>query len=152
MHKFPTILFLGLLALGGFCSPREAALFRPWCWENAKHAREYLGEYRHVLVARVDEHSWEDLGPHRLTPHHFKATVVTTYKGDWRFSERISFVHHVDSPAPAGSTTNGPTGDLMFIFTNEHTKNEIGLDTGEWGAFREELAPGLEYLYPERSR
>ncbi len=152
MHKFRTILILGLLALGGCSSDREAEMFRPWCWENAKHAREYLGEYKHVLVARVDECSWEDREPHRLTPYHFKATVVTAYKGDWRVCERISFVHYVDAPAPAASTTNAPSGDLVFVFTNYHTNSEIALDTGEWGAYREELAPALEYLYPERSR
>lgn len=150
MQKFAAILILGLLTLAGCTSSRDDALFHPWCWENAKHARNYLSEYRHVLVVRVDEHTWEDLGPHRYTPHHFKATVVTTYKGDWRVSERILFAHHVDSPAPAGTVTNGPAGYLVFVFTNEHTTNEIGLDTGEWGHFRDELAPGLEYLYSKK--
>ena len=124
------------------------AIFRPWGWENAKHARQYLGEYKHVLVARVEECGWEDRGPHRLTPYHFKASVIRTYKGDWRVSERISFVHYVDAPAPAASSSNAPSGDLVFIFTNEHTNSEIALDTGEWGAYSEELAPALEYLYP----
>jgi len=55
----------------------------------------------------------------------------------------------VDAPAPTGSTTNGPSGGLVFIFTSEHTTNEINLDTGEWGRYQEELAPGLEYLYPK---
>lgn len=152
MNKFLTIVILGLIALGGCSSHRETALFYPWCWENAKHAREYLGEYRHVLVARVDEYNWEDLGPRQLTPHHYKATVIATYKGDWKVSERISFVHYVDSPAPTTPTTNGPSGDLVYVFTNEHTKNEIGLLTGEWGTFREDKAPGLEFLFPVRSR
>ena len=33
-----------------------------------------------------------------------------------------------------------PSGDLVFIM-NEHTSSEIGLDTGEWGHFRDEMAP-----------
>ncbi len=150
MHKFAAILSLGLMAFGGCMVSREEAMFRPWCWENAKHAREYLSEYRHVFVARVDEYNWEDLGPDRCTSYHLRATVVRTYKGGWTVPEQISFVHHVDSVAPAGAITNGPVGWLVFIFTNEHTTNEIGFDTGEWGYFREELAPGLEYLYSKR--
>ncbi len=152
MQQVRLILLLGLLAFAGCGPSRDAKLFHPWGWEDAKDAHAHLDGYKHVLVARIDEHSWEDLGPHRLTPHHFKATVVSTYKGDWRVSERVSFVHHVDSPAPAGPATNGPAGGLVFIFTSEHTTNEIGLDTGEWGHYRDELGPGLEYLYPERSR
>ena len=147
MLQVCTILLLGLLAFIGCAPSRDAKLFYPWGWEDAKHAHALLDGYKHVLVARIDEHSWEDLGPRRLTPHHFKATVVSTYKGDWRVSERVSFVHLVDSPAPAGAATNSPAGGLVFIFTSEHTTNEIGLDTGEWGHYRDELAPGLEYLY-----
>jgi hypothetical protein len=152
MPKLRTILLLGLLGTVGCAPTREARLFHPWGWEDAKDARVRLDGYNHVIVARIDEHSWENLELPRLTPHHFNATVVKSYKGDWRVLERISFVHHLDSHAPAGPATNGPSGDIVFIFTREHTTSEIVLDTGEWGNYRDELAPGLEYLYPDRGR
>lgn len=152
MRQVRTNLFLGLLVFAGCASNRHAALFHPWGWENAKDAYAHLDSYEHVLIARIDECSWEDRGPHRLTPYHFKATVVRSYKGDWRVSERISFVHYVDSPAPTTSATNRSGGELVFIFSTSHTNAEIPLDTGEWGYFRDELAPGLARLFPERSR
>jgi hypothetical protein len=62
----------------------------------------------------------------------------------------ISFVHYVD--APVTSTTNTSGGYLVFIFCPAHTNAEIALDTGEWGNYSDELAPALEYLYPEKNR
>jgi len=106
----------------------------------------------HVLVARIDETGWEDCGPHRLTPYHFKATVVRSYKGDWRVSERLAFVHYVDAPAPTTPAPNARSGDLVFVFSNEHRNAEMVLDTGEWGAYRGELAPSLECAYPQATR
>jgi hypothetical protein len=152
MQRLPYILLFGLLTLSGCSSDREAALFRPWGWEGANDARRSLADYKHVLVTRVDECSWEDRGPNRLTPWHYKATVIKAYKGAWRVSERIAFVHYVDAPAPTASTPKRPTGDLVFVFTNEHTNSEIALGTGEWGHYREEMAPALEYLYPTRTK
>jgi len=108
-----------------------------------------LDGYKHVLVARVDKCTWEDRGPHLLTPYHFKATVVRSYKGDWRVSERISFVHYVDAPAPTTSGSSPPSVDLVFVFANIHTNAEIALDAGEWGHYRDELGPALDYLYPK---
>jgi hypothetical protein len=150
MHQFRTILILGVLAFAGCSANRNAVIFHPWGWEDAADAKSRLDGYKHVLVARVDECSWEDRDPHRLTPYHFKATVIRSYKGDWGVSERISFVHYVDASAPATSTTNAPGGYPVFIFSNDHTNGEIALDTGEWGRFNEELAPALEIIYPER--
>src|ERR1051325_1861258 len=141
-----TILLLGLLASVACGQNRDARLFHPWGWEDAKDAHSHLDDYRHVLVARVDGCSWEDRGPHRLTPYHFKATVVRSYKGCWKASERISFVHYVDAPAPTTSTTNRTGGELVFVFSYVHTNAEIALATGAWGNYRDELAPVLEYL------
>lgn len=150
MGMFFVILASASLALCGCHSDgRDQALVRPWGAETTAALKSRFDPYQHILVARVDERSWEDLGPHRLTPYHFKATVVKSYKGDWRVSERISFVHHVDSTAPTGSATNWSTGELVFITTREHTTNEISLDTGEWGHYSAELAPALEHLYPQ---
>lgn len=130
----------------------DEAIFLPWGWEDAADAKAHLNAYKHVLIARVDTQNVEDKGSNQLTPLHFKATVVKSYKGDWQPSEKISFVHYVDTPAPAVSVNQDPTNRLIFIFTSEHTNAEIELDTGEWGHYRDELAPALEYLYPEKKR
>lgn len=152
LRHVSAILVFGLLAFAGCDSThRKTDIFVPWCADGADNLKSRFDSYQHILVARVNEHTWEDLGPNRLTPHHFKATVTTSYKGDWQTSERISFVHRVDSPAPAGSTNN-PAGYLVVILTNEHTTNEIALDTGDWTEWREELEPGLEYFYSKRNR
>jgi|SRR6266480_3545898 len=94
-HKLCAFVIVGLLALDSGCrsTDHNATIFHAWGWEDAKDAKAHLDAYKHVLVARIDEHHWEDRGPHRLTPHHFEATVVRSYKGDWRVSERIAFVH-----------------------------------------------------------
>ena len=152
MKQGTYILILSLLGITGCSSPREDALFYPWCWEDANQARQVLAEYKNIMVARIDDCSWEDRGPHELTPWHYKATVIKAYKGDWRASERIAFVHYLDSPAPAPSTPKPPSGDLVFIFTREHTSSEIALGTGEWGRYRNEMAPAMEYLYPQTGR
>ena len=149
IRQLSTTFVLGLIAFAACdSSHRETEIFGAWCADDAAHLKSRFDSYHHIFIARVDAHSWENLGPHRLTPHHSKGTVITSWKGDWRPSELISFVHHVDGLAPPGPATNGPTGDLVFILTNEHTTNEITLDTGEWGSYRDELAPALEFLYP----
>ena len=152
MQQFRAILIVGVLVFAGCSISRNAEVYHPWGWNDAADAKSHLDSYRYALIARVDECSWEDRGPHRLTPYHYKATVVRSYKGDWRPLEKISFVHFVDAPAPAASTTNALGDNLVFVFLNEHTNAEIGLDPGEWGRFGDELAPALEEIYPERSR
>ncbi len=152
MHLLSAIMFSGLLALSTGChsSAYNARVFHSWGWENTKDASVYLRDYRHVLVVWVYESHWEDLGPNRLTPYHFKGVVVRSYKGDWKLSERIAFVHHVDSPAP----TNAPSqmqGELMFVFTNEHTEAEISVATGDFGTYNEEYAPALDAVFCGRS-
>jgi hypothetical protein len=120
--------------------------------ENGKEAKVRFHSYKHVLVASVYEHSWEDRGPGRLTPFRSKATVVRSFKGDWKISERMAFVHYVDAPAPPPPTSNAPSGNLVFIFTNEHTDAEIALETGDFGTYDEEYAPALEHVFSRRGR
>lgn len=152
MHKFPTVLVTWMLAFAGCRSDHKAAFFHPWGWEDAKDARTHLDAYKHVLVACVYDSHWENRGPHELTPYHFRATVVRSFKGDWRVSERIAFVHYVDSPAPAIATSNTPSGNLVFIFTNEHTDAEIVFHTGDFARYGEDSERVLEYIYPPRRR
>jgi hypothetical protein len=114
-----------------------------------------LGKIKHIFVAHIDECTWEDRGPNRLTPYHFKATVVRSYKGAWRVSERLAFVHHLDAPAPA--TREVPPlcrPRLVGVFTSEHTSSEIELSTGELRNYDKEdtEARALECVYPAGSR
>jgi hypothetical protein len=152
MHKLATLLLAGILVLASGCrsSESDVEIFHAWGWENAKDAKAHLDQYEHVLVAEVYESHWEDLGPHRLTPYHFRGTVVRSYKGDWKVSEKIAFVHHVDAPAPTNARGAG-SNELMFVFTNEHTKGEIGVDAGEFGTYDAEQARALDLLFPRHN-
>jgi hypothetical protein len=84
-----------------------------------------------------------------LTPWHVKATVVRSYKGDWKVGEQLAFVHYVDAPAPTNSPTE-PSGNLMFVFAREHTSAEMKLDTGEFAAYQPKLEPALDWMFPNR--
>ena len=149
-HKLCPFVIVGLLATATGCrsTDSEASFFHTGGWEDAKEAKSYLDRYKHVLVACVYEDHWEGRGPGRLAPHHFKATVVRTYKGDWSFSERVAFVHYVD--ARALSISNAHAGSLVFVFTNDHTDAEIALDTGDFGACDRELERALQLVYSPR--
>jgi hypothetical protein len=152
MHHFQAIAIAGLLSTVAGCrtANSNANLFHAVGGENAKDVRTHFADCKHVFVACIYEDHWEDRGPGRLAPHHFKATVIKTFKGDWRFSERVAFVHCVD--APALTITNADAGSLIFVATNEHTDAEIGLDTGDFGKCDADLECALELAYPERGR
>ena len=152
MHKFSALLIVALLAIVIGCrsTDRNARVFNPWGWEDAKDAKAHLDNYKHILVARIDESHWKDRVPHPLPSHHFKGAVVRSYKGDWRVSERIAFVHYVDFPVPT-NTPSASRGDLMFVFTNEHTDAEIDLGTGEFGAYNAKYSPALDCIFLQKS-
>ena len=61
-------------------------------------------------------------------------------------------VQKMDSPAPATATSNTPSGNLVFIFTNEHTDAEIVFRTGDFARYGEDSERVLEYIYPPRRR
>jgi len=104
-----------------------------------------LRDYNCVLLVCVYEDHWEDRGPSNYALHHFKATVVRTYKGNWRVAERVAFVHGVD--APAQTTANADVGRLMFLFTNEHTASEIGVDTGQFYGYDREGEREMQFMF-----
>lgn len=117
-------------------------------WLSGGLKEDYTVDCKHFFLARIYEDHWEDKGPNQLAPHHFKATVVRAFKGDWKCSERVAFVHYVDSPA--STATNAAAGSLIYITTSKHTHAEITLDTGEFGNCYPELLQALESKYPER--
>jgi len=148
MHKVCVIIFAGFLttAVGCRSTNPNAAVFRETMWENAKDAHVTLDRFKHVFAACIYEDHWEDLGPHRLAPHHYKATVFRTFKGCWHVGERISFVQGIDMRALP--ETNACAGRLVFISTSEHTTAEIGLDTGDYGHYDLGVERALELVYP----
>jgi hypothetical protein len=147
MVRFWPIIVAGLL-LTGCRSTDCGSVYARSPWEDAEGAKTFLNAYKHILVVCVYEDHEEDRGPHRYSLHHFKATVIRTFKGDWRIGERIALVHGVDAPAVA--TTNGYAGYLMFVFTNGHTNAEINVDAGDFGNYDEELGRVLQCAFPKR--
>ena len=117
-------------------------------WRAGGLKEDYTVDCKHFFLARIFEDHWEDKGPHQYAPHHFKATVVRSFKGSWKCPERVAFVHYVDSPA--STVTNAAAGSLIYITTNKHTDAEITVDAGEFGNCYPELLDALERKYPER--
>ena len=150
----PGVIFLFLFTAGLFlmgCRSTDCTMvYAHSPWEDAKGAKSYLNAYRNILVVCVYEDHWEDRGPHNYSMHHFRATVVRSYKGDWSSGEKIALIHGVDTPAIAA--INGCAGLLMFVFTNEHAKTEVGVDTGDFGNYDPELERVLQCVFPEPVR
>jgi hypothetical protein len=123
----------GLLATNSGCRESECErVYKQSFWEDARGVKARMDSYTNILTIRVDESRGEDRGPNRLGVLHFKGTVVKSWKGDWKPSEKISFVHYVDYRV-SSTTSNGSAGETLFVFANEHTNTEIALETGEFG-------------------
>jgi hypothetical protein len=144
MHILKVIVAAGLLFhLLGCRTP----IRNTWLAGGLKD--DYTADCKHLFVACIYEDYWEDKGSGRLAPHHIKATVVRTFKGDWKFSERVAFVHYVDTKA--STVTNAAAGGLIFIATSQHKDAEIILDAGEFGNCDADLERELERANPQRS-
>ena len=117
-------------------------------WGDAADTKARLNSYKHILLGCIYEDHWEDRGPHEYSYHHFMATVVRSYKGDWRISDKVLFVQGLDYPALTAS--NASVGRLVFLFTDEHKNTEIGFETGDVMSYETELGQALQYAYPER--
>ncbi len=144
--SYPILLLSLVLVLGCRTTTLPPESFHVLFQENATDARAYLEPYKHVLLACIYEDNWQDNGPGKYSMYRFKATVVQSYKGDWQDSERIACVHGIDSPTDPNFKSND--GDLVFLFTNEHTDAEIGFETGTFLFYTPELARVIEYLFP----
>ena len=153
MHILHAILLAGLLGgvVGCRSSDYNARVFHPWGREDAADFKARLDEYKHIFLVCIYEDHWEDRGPNRYSLHHYTGTVVRVYKGDWRVSERVSFVQGLDYRAPTNPVSSA--GSLGFVFTSEHADSEIGLDTGDFTRYDAEYAPALDAVFsPRRSR
>ncbi len=159
MDKFGAIISAALFSFGVGCrSTGSNTIFAHCPWGDVVETKAHLDEYKHVLLVCVYEDNWQDRGPREYALHHFKATVVHSYKGGWHTSQRVAFVHGVDAPArtPSGtldsrySAASSGAGDLMFLFTNEQTDSEIGFDTGDFVTYDPEIEHVIQSVYPER--
>ena len=147
MRKLRATIALGAaLAFTGCHAPDSGAIFSDSIFGNASEAKGRLNEYKQILLVCVYEDHWEDQGYNKYSLHHFKATVVKSYKGDWKTSEKISFVHGADFPAP--TSPHNQTGNLLFIFTNQHQPNEIGLETGDFLGYDPAIDRQISFLFP----
>lgn len=152
MHNSTLLLFFGLLALSAGChsAAYNARVFRPWGMADVADAKARWNSYSNIFMVCIYEDYWQDQGPNRYSLHHRMGTVVKVYKGDWRISERISFVQGLDYPALM--ETNKGAGMLGFVFTNQHTNTELVLDTGEFNRYDSDYEPALDCLYPQKGK
>ena len=145
------ILVCALAVCLGCRSTNCTAIYEQSPWEYEKGAREHFDSYKHILAVGVYENHAEDRGPHKLGVLHFNGTVVKSYKGDWKFSERISFVHYVDY-RPSMTISNQDVGEIFFVFTNEHTNQPIGLYTGDFIGYDTNMERVLNCVFPKAGR
>jgi len=151
MHKLWAITAAGFLAISAVCrSPDSGVIFSGSIFGDAKEAKSHLDAYKQIFLVCIYEDHWEDRGPHEYSLHHFKGTVVRTYKGNWMVSEKIAFVHGVD--APALTTSNAHVGSLIFVFTDEHKEGEIGLDAGDFLGYDTQLERQIRFLFPKQEK
>jgi hypothetical protein len=98
--------------------------------EDADEAKALLGAYKYVFTAQVSEDYWENMGPRKPSLHHFKATVIKAYKGDWNVGETVSFSYDTDMPAL--TVSNAFAGTNMLLLAYGHTSNEIPFGLGDF--------------------
>lgn len=103
-----------------------------------------------MLLVSVDRDVFVDGGKHRLSMHHYQATVERVYRGDWKVGEPIAFVQGFDYSTP--TTTNRCAGERLVLMTQEHRNSEIGLDTGEVLRYERDFKNVLRCAFPEVER
>ena len=139
-----------LVVITGCQSQKVAEAFDATIFGTRADLAERMKEYKHVLLVRVHQDRLEDKGPNRYALHHFDSTVVKTYKGDWKISEKASFVHGMDSRVNNATNTNN--NELLFVFTNEHGVEEFAVGTGDFLRYDARIDHQLEILFPDPNR
>jgi hypothetical protein len=146
---FRVILVSGLL-VGFVCcrSGDSTAAFRDTIWGDFREAKAHLDAYKQVILVCVYEDHWEDRGPHEYSFHHFRSSVVRTYKGDWKISEKAAFVHGVDDQAK--TAVNAVAGELIFLFTDAHTNAEFGVMAGDFVPYDSQTDRLLQLIFSNK--
>lgn len=124
-----------------------AADFHALGLEDADEARTLFGMYKHVFTTQVSEDYWEDTGPHKPSVHHFNATVIKTYQGDWNPGEAVSFSYDTDMPGL--TVSNAFVGTNMLLLTYGHSSNEIPFGLGDFFIVDSNVQQVLQHVFPD---
>lgn len=136
--KAATLIVLVAIIVGCRSMQPPAWYADTWRGFPYQYAREYLGQYRNVVLVRITadhgEQSEIDIGGTKRNGgyvHHFKATVVRSYKGDCRDTDQVAFAKGY---CPCGgsrqATTNSSVGQLEFLLVENAIRPnvEFGID------------------------
>ena len=144
MKTFIVVLMCFLVSLIG-CRKSEASY--SWYKDTLRglsypEAIESLNNYNNVILVCITGDQVKTQLPDSTTLRpfdylHFEGTVVRSYKGNWKVGDRITFAHGLDY-AVSDRPVNKRVGELMFVFTNLHTHEAFGVDTGDFDAYRAE--------------
>ena len=141
-----------MLTMSSGCSSTGCSgAYRHSPFGNAKESRQYLESYQNVLLVRVIESHADDRGPNRLGILHFKGTVTKVYKGGWKVSEPISFVHYVDYQ-PSGIASNWAAGADYFVFCDVHTNTEVEVETGDFSVVDADMQRMIDCVFSEPAK
>jgi len=149
MDRIRLIIMVGLVAAGLGCRSESSRvpLDNPnstgWGLENIQKA----STHSNVLLVCVYEDHLEKNPPGYYHIHHFKGTVVRTYKGSWEVSERVNFGFQLEA-LPPNIVSNACTGSLIHLFTDFHESEEFCCQPGESRWYDPNDARDLEYLFP----
>ena len=139
--------FLLVLAAGCACDCDKVFARWPY-WDDAAQTRAHFNASKNVILVRIDESYWEDLG-HTASRAHYKGTLVRSYQGDWQVSQRIAYVKLLDYAYPdaARPKPNRDAGELFVLATDKNTDQEIEIDTGDDLYYDREMKQGMDCVF-----
>jgi hypothetical protein len=56
---------------------------------DATEAKTLFDTYKQVFTAQISEDFWDETTPHKYSFHHFTASVIKSYKGDWKLGGNV---------------------------------------------------------------
>ncbi len=124
-------------------SDQEApnSLARPWGRDTISEVSALFARYEHIVLVRVQSHSWVKQRPPVQSTRHLQGTIVKTWKGSWQVSETMKIKTWLDGAEPSSEDV---TGQKFVVLTNKKSDQEIGLDTGELIRFDNAMEPVME--------
>lgn len=104
---------------------------------------DYLRARTNVVMVCVYADSCEDKDSNDFPVHHFKSTVIKSYKGDWKVSEKLSCFGMV---SPMEHVGDSAVGELFFVSLNGHSGAEIHLEASCFLDYDDRIEQHLELL------
>jgi hypothetical protein len=138
-----------LLVLTAGCACNCDKVFARWyLWDDAAKTKAHFNASKNVILVRIDESHWEDI-EHTASRAHFKGTVMRSYQGDWRASQRIAYVKLLDYAYPDATRPkpNQHAGELVVLSTDKNTDQEIEIDTGDDLNYDREMKHALDCVF-----